>query len=195
MNALILGVLFSLAVTAPAMATLREVALAGIVIRYDDQSFVVDDHPAFAGPWALAGDGGASVVFGCADARRCHGDPVLVAMASPVSDDEDPSASGPLEADWEYATRPLWTVPGDLFAKPDPAVRDFGGLLVSGTVTFSGCRARTPPMIRASAVHDGVRYRFSTGLALGCAGIEGFSVEEVEELLSGIALASSQAAP
>ena len=120
---------------------------------------------------------------------------MLVARAGPVSDNEDPSANGHLVADWGYDSRPLWTASDDLFVKPDPAVRDFGGLLVSGTVTFSGCRARTPPMIRASAVHDGVRYRFSTGHAMGCGGIEGFSVEEVEELLSGITLVSPQAAP
>jgi hypothetical protein len=195
MKAIILGVLISLAVTPAARATVREVALAGIVIRYDDQSFVVDEDSAFAGPWALAGDGGVSVVFRCADVRQCYGDPMLVARAGPVSDNEDPSANGHLVADWGYDSRPLWTASDDLFVKPDPAVRDFGGLLVSGTVTFSGCRARTPPMIRASAVHDGVRYRFSTGHAMGCGGIEGFSVEEVEELLSGITLVSPQAAP
>ena len=182
-KALLLSFVACLATMLSASAAVREVTLAGIVIRYDDRTFVVDDDSAFA--WPLAHDDNAevSVVFRCAEARPCFGDPVLVARAGAASDDEMQAITD------LYNSRPLWTAPDDPFAGPASLARDFGGLLVSGTVSHSGCRARTPLIIRADAVHDGVRYRFSTGLAIGCAGIEGFSLEEVEELLSGIALA------
>lgn len=169
-----------------AEAATRSLLLGDIVIRYDDALFAVSGGRPSPRPHRIEPPRPTPVLFHCAGGTRCHGDPVLIVSAIPLPDTGGGSGERPSLLTGEGDTRPLWepgATPGDT-----PEARDFGGLILTGTVSHSGCRARTPPMYRAAGDHGGFRYVFATGWAYGCGGRDGFPLKDFERFLNGITL-------
>ncbi|MEX2319360.1 MAG: hypothetical protein WD626_05865 [Bauldia sp.] len=176
-------------------------SIGEIEIRHDDTRFRTDSGPGSFATLLAVDDQPGVVVFHCIDDRNCFGDPLLTVSATPVATEGDGAgeALAALVQAGTFHVRPLWgdvrPLGGGAMLTDVPAIagRDFGGLTLHGTVTHSNCRASTPANLRASGVHNGIRYTFSSGFAHGCGGFEGFSQEMFEELLGGITLAAPDA--
>lgn len=191
--ALATGLLLPTLPMATASAETRSLAVGDIVIRYDDTRFVRSDNPLIGAGIPEAAAFPVVVAFGCADEFECRDDAIVVVSASLVSsdgDDEPPSRlTIALDEDDRYETRPLWTAIDSETGYQVAVTRNFGGLNLFGGIRHSRCRARAPSTLEASGVHDGIQYRFSSGMTHLCGGIEGFSRDMFDEFLAGVSIA------
>lgn len=166
----------ALAVTsAGARADPATIAIVDLFIDYDDAVWEVDFDPATRLLSLAAVDGPVLAIFNCVGSGCREGMAVFVS-ATPIDGDSFPRDV--IDPEDAYFTRPLWD--------DETLVRDIHGLTVSAHLTFSGCRALSPSELRADIEHAGYRYRFASGVALGCGGVWSVGQEAFLDLISGI---------
>ena len=109
---------------------------------------------------------------------------ILAVTAMPAEYPEEPP---PPLRDWIDDPRDLWG-DGPRFPYLGGTKRDFGGLVLAGSVTHSRCRSAGGMGYEATGILNGTRYVFSAGHPTCGGGIQGLSQEMFEELLTGIAI-------
>ena len=180
------GLLLALGVavtTTGALAAPRSVVIGDIVIRYDDTRFRALARPPR--PWPVSGDSARQYLgFACIDRLSCFDEAILAVTAMPAEYPEEPP---PPLRDWIDDPRDLWG-DGPRFPYLGGTKRDFGGLVLAGSVTHSRCRSAGGMGYEATGILNGTRYVFSAGHPTCGGGIQGLSQEMFEELLTGIAI-------
>ena len=166
-----------------AMAAPRSVVIGDIVIRYDDTRFRLLAHSPR--PWPVADDSRQYAGFVCIDPYACFDDAILAVNVMPATDTpEEPAFPLP---DWIDEPRDLWGDGAGILGLGGTR-RDFGGLDLAGTLTYSRCRSAGGVRYEATGVLGDTRYVFSTGFPTCGGGPRGASQEMFEGLLSGIAV-------
>ena len=157
---------------APAKAAPASAEIGDLVLHYDDAEWRVTPRPngialrpsECAAPWCSALTG------------------VFVTIAP---------ADGPLPSEIPRTelgfVKSLWELTNDLPAWPgDGAIREINGFAIFATDRWSGCRAASPSELTAILDHAGRRYIFTSGVAMGCAGVWDVGREAFVEILSGL---------
>jgi hypothetical protein len=170
---------------AAAEAETRTVRIGSIAITFEDTRWRVSSESAIPDDSDMA-EPDAEVrsprflILRCMVAPACVNEPMLWVSAIPIADETE--SEGPSSD----------TLPGLGFSRPELPplpIRDPSGLVLYKSVAHSNCRAGTPPMYRATAIYDGVRYVLSSGWAYGCGGSWGVPRAMFDELVAGVSLA------
>ncbi len=152
-----------------AVAHAETVTIAGIAVDYDPARWEVST-------FRNTERGSMHARFACI-AYACWPKSQAWVVAEPIDNDDASDAGTPEPQNRNISTRPLW----------EDGPHTYGGLTLTGTrTTDSTCRARTPTMFMAEGTHHTFRYRFGSGFALGCGGIEDVGEEAFAELLTGV---------
>lgn len=155
---------------APASITIEDIA-----IDYDGDLWRVDVQSSPVPPDASAADARLLAIFNCVG-RGCREDTAVFVSIAPAGRDAQPP--GTFARDDADFTQPLWD--------DGLPARNINDLTVFAGLTFSGCRALSPSALRAETEHAGNRYRFASGMALGCGGAWSVGQRAFLDLISGI---------